>query len=78
MSTKTITLSEDAYERLKALKEERESFSEVVRRVTKRRSLLEFAGILTKEEADQVKTTIREGRLASVRRAKALDKRFSQ
>ena len=34
MATKNISLSEDAYEKLKRLKEEGESFSDVVRRIT--------------------------------------------
>jgi predicted CopG family antitoxin len=42
---KTVTLSEDAYAALAALKREGESFSDVVRRLARQgRSLLEFAG----------------------------------
>src|SRR5437867_13384637 len=45
MPVKTVTLSEDAYAALAALKGEGESFSEVVRRLARTgRSLLEFAG----------------------------------
>jgi len=45
MPVKTVTLSADAYAPLAALKREGESFSEVVRRLTRTsRSLLEFAG----------------------------------
>lgn len=45
MSVKTVTLSEDAYVALASLKREGESFSDVVRRITrKNRSLLDFAG----------------------------------
>ncbi len=45
MPVKTVTLSEDAYAALAALKREGESFSEVVRRLARTgRSLLEFAG----------------------------------
>ncbi len=45
MGVKTITVSEDAYEALAALKREGESFSDVVRRLARTsRSLLEFAG----------------------------------
>jgi len=45
MAVKTITVSEDAYRALAALKREGESFSDVIRRITRsNRSLLEFAG----------------------------------
>lgn len=45
MGVKTITVSQDAYEALASLKGQGESFSEVIRRLTRtNRSLLEFAG----------------------------------
>lgn len=45
MSVKTVTLAEDAYDALAALKREGESFSEVVRRLTGSQTLLSaFAG----------------------------------
>ena len=45
VAVKTITLSEDAHNALVAIKEEGESFSEALRRLTRgRRSLLDFAG----------------------------------
>lgn len=56
MTVKTVTLSADAYEALAALKKEGESFSEVVRRLTrKNRSLLEFAGAWRKVPARTMK-----------------------
>lgn len=65
MSTKTITLSEDAYERLRALKHGEESFSDVVRRLTVRKPLASFAGMLTVKEAADVERSIAEGRVRS-------------
>jgi predicted CopG family antitoxin len=45
MSVKTVTLAKDAYDALASLKNEGESFSEVVRRLTGSRILLSaFAG----------------------------------
>ena len=45
MSTKTVSLDEKAYELLKKRKEKGESFSDVVKKLTKEKSLLEIAGI---------------------------------
>lgn len=47
MATKNISLTEDAYERLKACKREGESFSDVVNRLTRSsRSLSDGVGAL--------------------------------
>lgn len=59
MSVKTITITEEAYTRLSAIKEPRESFSNVVCRITAKNSLLELAGILTKKEADNFENNIK-------------------
>lgn len=48
--TKTVSLDEEAYERLAARKERGESFSDVVKRLAGERSLLEIAGIWEDEE----------------------------
>ncbi|MEE6210347.1 antitoxin VapB family protein [Salarchaeum sp. III] len=50
--SKSIQLSEEAYERLAAHKREDETFSEVVLRLAGERSLLDIAGVLSDEEAD--------------------------
>lgn len=55
--TRCITLSDDAYNNLKALKTDNESFSEVVRRITtkkKSEELLKLAGIW-KDNPEMVK-----------------------
>nr|WP_084156951.1 antitoxin VapB family protein [Haladaptatus cibarius] len=49
MGTKNISLNDEAYEQLRARKHEGESFSDVVKRLAGERSLLEIAGILSKE-----------------------------
>lgn len=56
--TKCITLSDDAYNDLKALKTDNESFSEIVRKLTKKKKseeLLKLAGIW-KDKPEMVKT----------------------
>jgi predicted CopG family antitoxin len=60
--SKSIRLSEEAYERLAAHKREDETFSEVVLRLAGERSLLELAGILDNEEADALREAVEERR----------------
>ena len=60
MAVKTITITTKAYHTLKALKEPRESFSEVIVRVAGKRSLKEFAGTLSSESATKLREVIRE------------------
>lgn len=58
MATKTISLAEDAYERLKREKRAGESFSDVVRRLTSGVDLAAFHGALSAETADELEAII--------------------
>jgi predicted CopG family antitoxin len=58
MGTKNISISEEAYERLSALKKPNESFTEVINRLTERRSILELAGVLTEREGRELSETM--------------------
>jgi len=62
MATKTISLDEEAYERLKAHKREGESFSEVVKRLAGERSWMEVAGVLSDDEAEELEGIIEDRR----------------
>ena len=53
MGTKSIRLDESVYERIKAHKQEGESFSETIDRLTSEYSLLDFAGGYSTEAADR-------------------------
>jgi len=64
MGTKTISLADDAYERLKARKREGESFSDVVRRLTDMTDLEKYHGVLSDETAEELEEVVREQREA--------------
>ena len=70
MGTKNISISEEAYERLAALKKPNESFTEVVNRLTRKKSILELVGSLTEKEGDEIRINIEELREASSKRAR--------
>lgn len=70
--TKTISLADDAYEALAALKRPGESFSDVARRLAKdsrRRSIMDAAGTwkMSEAEARRLKQLIRKARDESLR-----------
>jgi predicted CopG family antitoxin len=68
--SKSIRLSDEAYERLAAHKEADETFSEVILRLAGERSLLDIAGVLDDEQADSVREAVEERR---ERRARDLE-----
>lgn len=62
MGTKTISITDEVYERLKALKGPSESFSDELRRLTSRRSIWDFAGawnLVSDAEAKKIKGNIK-------------------
>ncbi|MGI0130814.1 MAG: antitoxin VapB family protein [Thermoplasmata archaeon] len=65
MSSKTISLERSAYDKLRAAKRPKESFSDVVSRVLEpnRPSLTALAGFLTPDEGKAVRDTIQEMRI---------------
>ena len=62
MGTKTLTITNGAYERLLALKRPKESFSDVVNKLTSKNALLDIVGILSNKEADKLESNIMESR----------------
>ena len=60
--SKSIRLSEEAYDRLAAHKRDDETFSDVVLRLAGERSLLELAGVLSDDEADALREAVEERR----------------
>jgi predicted CopG family antitoxin len=71
MPSRTISLSEEAYRKLKGEKRKGESFSAVIKRLTRKRPLTSFAGAwkdLGKEEVEEIKDILRKGRELSIRK----------
>lgn len=67
--TRVISISDDAYEALKKLKAGR-SFSKIIIEIVKEKknNLLDFAGIISEAEAEEVKRDIYESRKLKSRR----------
>jgi len=76
LGTKNIAISDEAYQRLKALKKPGESFTEVIERMTRSRGILELSGILSKQEAARVGEVVRETRRESSRRLRGTIERL--
>ncbi len=62
MASKTISITEDAYHRLRARKRRGESFTDVILRLTERRPLSEFAGVLDEETGRALADALEEAR----------------
>lgn len=71
LGTKNISISDEAYSRLATQKRENESFTDVINRITGKRSILELRGLLTKKEAKEMIDDIHEVRRLSRKRLAA-------
>lgn len=72
MGSKTISVSDEAYARLKALKKPGESFSDTINRLTARKRLSEIAGVLTEEDIRVIEKAVSAIRSGSKERIKEL------
>lgn len=72
MGTKTISIMDDVYVRLKTLKSPEESFSDQIRRLTEEKgNLLQFAGLwknIPEKEIKEIKKTLEKMRGGERRR----------
>ncbi len=59
---KSLTVSNEAYERLASRKEPGESFSTVINKLTGKASLMDIAGVLSGDEAINLEKNIMENR----------------
>ncbi|MBI2143756.1 antitoxin VapB family protein [Candidatus Woesearchaeota archaeon] len=77
MAVKTITITEEAYNRLRAAKSEGESFTDAIMKVTNKNPLDALTGILPKEAAEEIKANIARTREETRKKMKRLMERFS-
>jgi predicted CopG family antitoxin len=54
MGSRNISISEEAYQRLASLKRPNESFTQVINRLTQKRSILDLAGTLSEQDAAEI------------------------
>ena len=62
MATKSITITEEAYRRLKLRREGNESFSAIITRITRRKTLSDLFGTLSDETADRIEKRMKRRR----------------
>jgi len=68
MATKTISITEETYKMLASWKKDKESFSDVIKRLGGKVELTKFAGILSEEGAKELESNIKRSRERSRKR----------
>jgi predicted CopG family antitoxin len=69
MTTKTITITEDAYNILRSWRDDNESFSQIISKLGKKQKLSDIAGLLSNKEADELERRIKDSRMQSKKRS---------
>lgn len=68
MPSRTLNVTEEAYDLLAALKQDRESFTDVIKRLAGERSLFDLVGVLDEDQARRLEARVEQGRERSRRR----------
>jgi predicted CopG family antitoxin len=59
MGTRNISISDEAYAKLAAMKGPKESFTDVINRLAGKKSVLDLAGVLSPKEAADLRSSVR-------------------
>jgi predicted CopG family antitoxin len=78
MGSKTISVSDEAYARLKARKKPGESFSDTINRLTMRKRLSELAGVLDDDDIRVIEKAVTAIRSQSKERIRELVAEISE
>ena len=78
MASRTLNVTEEAYEALKARKREGESFTDVILRLTGQRSFEELFGMFTPAQAEEFRRAAKGGRARSRRRRERQVRRLAK
>lgn len=82
MGTKTLSITDAAYARLAAEKRPGESFTDVILRLTRKRSLFDLHKVVSKKEADSIAEAVadsrRERRILREKAARERDEMFRE
>ncbi len=68
MPSRTLNVTEEAYDKLSSLKRDRESFTDVILRLAGERSLFDIVGVLDEDQAKKLEARVEQGREKSRRR----------
>ena len=76
MGTRNISITDEAYAKLAAMKGPKESFTDVINRLAGKKSILDLAGVLTAKEAADFRSNVRFIRSQSKDRLAATTRRM--
>jgi len=76
MGTRNISISDEAYSKLAAMKGPKESFTDVINRLAGKKSVLDLVGLLTPKEGAELRSNIQDIRTRSRKRASETERRI--
>lgn len=76
MGSRTVSLDDEAYERLESRRRDDESYSDMVKRLAEERSWHEVASLLSDDAVDEIEDAVASGRRRSRDRRERVSRRL--